>query len=90
VNKNNIIKNLSKKSGLSLNISKKLIDDLIEIIINEIKYNKLNLKNFGRFKLIKKRKRLGRNPKTKEEFIINSRNAISFVVSKKLLNNINS
>ena len=81
-----LIKDLSKKKGLSNNLSKKVINDLILIIINNIKIGNLNLKNIGSFKIIKKNERIGRNPKTKEEFIISSRKVIQFSASKKILN----
>ena len=42
-----LIKNLSLKTGLSKNLSKKIVDDLINIIIKNIKSGKLNLKNIG-------------------------------------------
>ena len=84
-----IIKNLNEKTGLSLNLSKKLINDLIDIIIFNIKKGDLNLKNIGSFKIIHKRERVGRNPKTKEEFIITQRNSISFSLSKKISDHIN-
>ena len=90
VNKNNltkidIIKNLSKKTGFSTLLSKKLINDFLDVIIHQIKVKELNLKNIGSFKLIKKKERLGRNPKTKEEFIISARKSLRYVASKKLL-----
>mgnify|MGYP001189251102 CR=1 FL=1 len=95
MNKNNlikddIIKNLSNRSGFSTNLSKKIIDDLIEILINSIVNKGLNLKNLGSFNLLKKKERLGRNPKTKKEFIIKKRKSISFVASKKILEIINN
>ena len=90
MNKNNftkidIIKNLSNKTGFSINFSKKLVNEFINILIENIKKNELNLKNFGSFKLIKKKERVGRNPKTKEEFIISSRKSLIFTASKKIL-----
>ena len=90
MNKNNltkidIIKNLSKKTGFSILFSKKLVNDFLNIIIHQIKMNELNLKNIGSFKLINKKERLGRNPKTKEEFIISARKSLRYVASKKLL-----
>ena len=93
MNKNNltkidIIKNLSKKTGFSILFSKKLINDFLDVIINQIKANELNLKNIGSFKLVKKKERLGRNPKTKEEFIISARKTLRYVASKKLLTKI--
>tara|TARA_X000000950_G_scaffold285415_1_gene391322 strand:+ start:909 stop:1190 length:282 start_codon:yes stop_codon:yes gene_type:complete len=84
----NIINNLNKRSGFSSNFAKKLINDLIKIIIKNIKSGNFNLKNVGSFKVIKKEQRIGRNPKTKEEFIISSRNSLSFISSiniKKLI-----
>ncbi len=83
-----IAKNLSKKTGFSINYSKKIIDDLIEIIIFDLKNSRLNLKNLGSFKLIKKKERIGRNPKTKEEFIIPTRKSVSFTPSEKILKNL--
>ena len=93
MNKNNltkidIIKNLSKKTGFSILFSKKLVNDFLNIIIHQIKMNELNLKNIGSFKLINKKERLGRNPKTKEEFIISARKSLRYVASKKLLTKI--
>ena len=49
-----------------------------------IKNNDLVLKNIGTFKLSKKNERIGRNPKTKEEFLISKRKSIRFIVSKNL------
>ena len=65
-----IIKNLSLKTGYSVLLTKKILNDLIKVIIFNIKNNKLNIKNFGTFKILNKKQRLGRNPITKEKFII--------------------
>ena len=80
--KEELIKNLSEKTGYSFQLSKKLINDLIEVILDTIKSSVLNLKNIGTIKTILKKERLGRNPKTKEEFIIKARKSISFFASK--------
>ena len=86
--KDNIIKNLSLKTGFSNRFSKKIIDDLIDILIKNIKSGKLNLKNIGSFELMDKNSRVGRNPKTKEEFIISARKSVKFKSSKKILKKI--
>lgn len=92
LNKNSIkidiIKDLSNKTGFSKNFSKKLIDDLIKILTINIKEGDLNLKNIGTFKTIFKKERIGRNPKTKEEFKISARKSISFKQSSKLSENL--
>ena len=84
-----IAKELSKKTGYSLELSKILINNLLIVLISSIKKNKLNLKNIGTFKLINKSERIGRNPITKENFVITSRKSISFISSKKLLSVVN-
>ena len=84
VTKDNLIKTLSEKTGYSLSYSKKIINDLINVIIENTKYGELNLKNLGSFKIIQKKERIGRNPKTKEEFLISSRKSISFIPAKKI------
>ena len=84
-----LIKDLSLKTGYSQSYSKKIVDDLINIFIQNIKSGNLNLKNIGSFKLLNKKERIGRNPKTKEEFIITSRKSLSFTSSKKIIDNLN-
>ena len=77
-------KNMSDKTGFPISVSKKIVDDLFIICAEMIKNDDLVLKNIGRFKLSKKNDRRGRNPKTKEEFLISKRISIRFVVSKNL------
>ena len=84
-----LVKDLSLKTGYSQNYSKKIVDDLINIFIQNIKSGNLNLKNIGSFKLLNKKERIGRNPKTKEEFIITSRISLSFTTSKKIIDALN-
>ena len=84
-----IIKNLSNKTGLSISLSKKLLDDLIGSFYYVLKKENLIIKNIGVFKKKNKKERLGRNPKTKTEFVINKRISISFKTSKKLQTNLN-
>ena len=87
--KNDIVSNLSFKTGFSLILSKTLVNNFFEALTYLMNNNKLSLKNIGTFKLIKKKERIGRNPKTKEEYLIKSRISISFLPSKKLLDVIN-
>ncbi len=85
-----IIKNLSLKTGYSVLLTKKILNDLIKVIIFNIKNNKLNIKNFGTFKILNKKQRLGRNPITKEKFIISSRKTLVFNASKKIYKELNN
>ena len=77
-------KNMSDKTGFPISLSKKIVDDMLIIFTEMIKNNDLVLKNIGTFKLSKKNERIGRNPKTKEKFLISERKSIRFIVSKNL------
>ena len=89
ITKKEITKILSQKIGLSSLYSKKIVNDLIQIIIKQVKNNNLILKNIGTFRIISKDERIGRNPKTKEQFLIKKRKSISFISSKNLKKIIN-
>ena len=84
-----LVKDLSLKTGYSQSYSKKIVEDLINIFIQNIKSGNLNLKNIGSFKLLTKKERIGRNPKTKERFIITSRKSLSFTTSTKIIDALN-
>ena len=87
--KKDISLNLSKITGFPYSLSNKLNNDLLDTIICEIKNKRLIIQGIGTFILIQKNERIGRNPKTKEEFVISKRKAIRFVVSKKLIDKLN-
>ena len=87
--KKNISKKIEFKTGLSNLYINEIIDDFIDIIKNTTKQEKLNIKNFGVFKIIKKKERLGRNPKNKKIYKIAARKSLSFIISKKFNDEIN-
>ena len=89
ITKKEIAKSLSRKTGFPISLSKKLVNNLLNIMCEQLKKNNLIIKNIGSFKLIEKKERIGRNPKTKEEFIICKRKSISFLSSKNLTNYLN-
>ena len=76
--------------GFSKQITESLIDDFfLTIVDNLLKEKKLKLSKFGTFAIRKKKSRLGRNPKTKEEKIISERNVVLFKPSKEFKNFVN-
>ena len=89
--KTNIINNISNYVGLANNYGLKLVDDLTLILINNvIKKKNLKKKNFGTFTLKKKEKRIGRNPKNKNNHEILARNVVTFKAAVKLNKKVNS
>ncbi len=82
--KKEIIYSLKSSIGTSYTNIQKITDDIIDILTNIlIDQKKINIKNFGSFNIVHKNERIGRNPKTKEEFTITSRNAVKFKPSKE-------
>ena len=83
VQKNFTRKNLSNKIykilGFSKNYSRKIVDDFFETLVSElIKSNRVKISSFGTFKVINKKERIGRNPKTKIEAKISPRKVVKF------------
>ena len=83
VQKNFTRKNLSNKIykvlGFSKNLSQKIVDDFFETLVFElIKSNRVKISTFGTFKVINKKERIGRNPKTKIEAKISPRKVVKF------------
>ena len=86
-----IINSLYMQIGFSKKISEQLLEDILEIILDNLKkYKKIKISNFGTFSLRLKKSRLGRNPKTKEKKIISERNVVLFKPSKDFKNYINN
>ena len=89
--KKDIINSLYMQIGFSKKISEQLLEDILEIILGNLKkYKKIKISNFGAFSLRLKKSRLGRNPKTKEKKIISERNVVLFKPSKDFKNYINN
>ena len=81
---------INSELGLTKKDCNDIVNDLIDqIILGLINCKYVKIHNFGTFKIKKKKPRVGRNPKTKEEVIISERNVITFTPSKKILNIIN-
>tara|TARA_B100000963_G_scaffold333997_1_gene326820 strand:+ start:201 stop:491 length:291 start_codon:yes stop_codon:yes gene_type:complete len=80
-----IVKQISTEFGIAYSTVYKKIDKILEIWINEMTVSDLSINNIGSFKIKKKNERIGRNPKTKEEYLIKSRKVISFKKSNKLV-----
>tara|TARA_B100001175_G_scaffold312432_1_gene318391 strand:- start:493 stop:786 length:294 start_codon:yes stop_codon:yes gene_type:complete len=88
--KKDIVNSIYMQIGFSKKISENLLEDVFQTILNNImSNNKVKVSKFGTFVLRKKKQRIGRNPKTKEEKVISERNVILFKPSKELKKLIN-
>jgi|TARA_B100001971_G_C18194844_1_gene540821 integration host factor subunit alpha len=95
VKKNFTRKDLSNKIyqnlGFSKNFSSTIIDNFFEIIVQELlKSEKVKISSFGTFKVINKKERIGRNPKTKIEAKIVPRKVVKFKPSLLVKEKLNS
>ena len=93
--KKNFTRNkLAERINVKLGYSKQESKEFISVFLNYIKKNinqKKNIKisKLASFKVIVKKERIGRNPKTGQEAIISERKVVSCKFSKNLKNKIN-
>ena len=87
--KTDIIKNISKKSSVSAGDAASILESFLLSIKNKSKSRLIKLSGFGSFSFKKTPKREGRNPKTKDSYIIPALNKLNFKPSNKIKENIN-
>ena len=85
------VSHINESIGLSKRESKIFFETMLGLIVESLrKKNEVKIVNFGIFRIKNKKTRIGRNPKTKVEVMISSRNVVTFKVSQFLHNSINS
>tara|TARA_E500000178_G_C16679385_1_gene598634 strand:+ start:361 stop:678 length:318 start_codon:yes stop_codon:yes gene_type:complete len=90
ISRDDIADSINKEFGFSRKECLDIVNDIIEIIINGLNSNSIvKIHNFGTFKRKRKKSRIGRNPKTKEEVLIQERNVITFKASRNILSYLN-
>lgn len=87
--KEHFVKNIVK-TGLPESDAKKVFSLFLDSIIKGLEENKtINLKNFGSFKIIDKKKTNFINPKTKKMSYVKKKKKIKFSPSRNLIKFIN-
>lgn len=83
--KQDLIKMMMEELGYSRRDSMQFIDRTFDIVKESLlKGENVKIANLGSFVVRKKRKRIGRNPKTKEEYEIKERATVVFKPSTNL------
>ncbi len=91
ISRDEIAEAIQADFGFNKKLCLDIVNDIIEIVIEGLQSDKkVKIHNFGTFILNKKNSRIGRNPKTKVEYNIPSRNVITFKASKVLLKYVNN
>jgi len=86
VTKAAIVKNISHKAKINSYESARLINLFLALTVNEVKSKQVKISGFGTFSNKLTEKRVGRNPKTKESYIIKPRRKVIFKTSNKIKN----
>ncbi len=89
--KKDLINSIYMQIGFSKQILGNLLEEFLDLIIKNLNSEKkIKISNFGTFSIRKKKPRIGRNPKTKEEKKISERNVVTFKPSKEFKQFVNS
>ena len=86
--KKDIVKNISSETFLIKATSKQILETFLKLI-KDNKYRQVKISNFGTFYIHVSPKRIGRNPITKQEFIIQKRKKLAFKASPLIKSEIN-
>ena len=81
--KKDIVKNISSKALITSKTSNLFLNAFLDLI-KENKRKKIKISKFGTYYLHKSPARIGRNPKTKEEFKIPASEKLAFKASNKV------
>jgi integration host factor subunit alpha len=88
--KKDVINSVYMQIGFSKKISENLLEDILFVIVKNLKKNKkIKISKFGTFAIRNKKSRVGRNPLTREKKIITSRNVVLFKPSKEFKDFVN-
>ena len=89
--KDKLIAHLQAQMGISKQESRQIMDRLLEIMKETLaKGEDLLISGFGKFSVRQKRGRRGRNPQTKESFILSARKVLVFRASDILRGRMNN
>ena len=86
--KKDIVKNISSKALITSKSSSLVLESFLSLIKQNKRY-KIKISKFGTFYLHKTPSRIGRNPKTKEEFKIPASEKLAFKASNIVKSNLN-
>ena len=83
--KKDIINAIYMQIGFSKQITENLIEEFFAVIVSNLCNNRsVKISKFGTFLIRSKKSRIGRNPKTKEEFKIPASEKLAFKASNKV------
>ena len=87
--KSDIAKNIANKTSISNQKAKQLLDRFIQVVVSDSKKRQVKISGFGTFIRKETPSRIGRNPKTGQEFEISKRTKLNLILSNKIKEKIN-
>ena len=87
--KSDIALNIALKTKISNQSAKQLLDKFIQVVVSSSSKRQVKISGFGTFARKKTPSRIGRNPKTGEEFKILDRSKLKLILSNKIKEKIN-
>ena len=87
--KSDISKNIASKSLIPNQTAKQLLDRFVQVVVSGSEKKQVKISGFGTFIRKKTPSRIGRNPKTGEEFEISERSKLNLTLSNKIKEKIN-
>jgi len=87
--KSDIAKNVANKTSISNQKAKQLLDRFIHIVVSSSNKQQVKISGFGTFIRKETPSRIGRNPKSGEEFEILKRTKLNLILSNKIKEKIN-
>ena len=87
--KSDIALNIALKTKTSNQSAKQLLDKFIQVVVSGSSKRQVKISGFGTFTRKKTPSRIGRNPKTAEEFKILDRSKLKLILSNKIKEKIN-
>ena len=89
ITKSNILKKITQETSVSVETGSNILTSFLLTIKTQSKIGPVKLSGFGTFNFKKTPKRIGRNPKTKDSYIIHKRNKLNFKPSNILKGKLN-
>lgn len=85
INRTEIIENLAVKLGISKVQAEKFLMTFVELVADNLKKGKeVNVTGFGNFRVVKRKPRMGVNPKTGKRMQIGESTSVAYRVGKTL------
>jgi integration host factor subunit alpha len=85
-----IVESIQNQTGFPKNKSAEIAETLLEIVKRTLASgDNVLVSGFGKFSVMKKKERKGRNPATGEDMMLEPRKVVTFKCSGKLRNRIN-